>query len=240
MSLVLAMREPFCAAQDDAVEEPVVDMMTQTHYRFTRQPVKYYRHHNPRTRLHRPGHAPGQPGAPTRHSLEIAEDSLSAGTQGPSYHLCAQSDQISGEGAASGHKADAPLSPQDVVKYMLGLDATFTSAATETPPYTTWSPLEVTDGSQAGWTMTPPLNQAPKTFPTANNPSSPAHMILSGLKLRRSQSGRDEQLFVWLKFVMMESLTVESSGLLLRFVPFTHSIYFFKATTFSHELSPDT
>lgn len=192
MSLVLAMREPFCAAQDDAVEEAVVDTMPQTHYRFTRQPVKYYRHHNPRTRLHRPGYAPGQPGAPTRDSLETADHSLSAAT----HHLCAQSDEISGDAAASGHKADAPLSPKDVVKYMLGLDATFTSATTETPPCTSWSPLEVTGGSQDGWTMTRPLSQAPKTFPTANNPSSQAHMILSGLKLRRSQSGRDEQLFV--------------------------------------------
>lgn len=200
--------------------------MTQTHYRFTRQPVKYYRHHNPRTRLHNPGYASRQPGAPTGGSLESADDSLcpspEAGIHRPSHHLCAQSDKISVDVAASGHKADAPLSPQEVVKYMLGLDATFSSAATEMPPYTTWSPLEVTDGSQADWTRTRPLSQAPKTFPTANNPSSAAHKILSGLKLRRSHSGKDEQLFVWSKFVMIETLTIKSSGILLIFVPFAY------------------
>lgn len=194
MSLVLAMREPFCGTQDDAVEEPVVDMMTQTHYRFTRQPVKYYRHHNPRNRHHSPGCASRQPGDRTRGSLESADDSLSSSPEAVT-HLCPKSDKISVDVAVSGHKADAPLIPQEVVKYMLGLDSTFTSAATETPPDTTWSPLE-TDGSQADWTMTRPLNQAPKTFPTANNSSSPAHKILSGLKLRRSHSGKDEQLFV--------------------------------------------
>lgn len=196
MSLVLAMRTPFCGAQDDAVEEPVVDMMTQTRYRFTRQPVKYYRHHNPRTQLHSPGDASREPGG----SLGSADDSLGfspeAGTQRPSHHLCAQSDKISVDVAAAGHKADVALRPQEVVKFMLGLDTTFTSAAAETPPYTTWSPLEATGGSQAEWTMTQPLRQAPKTIPTANNPSSPAHKILSGLKLRRSHSGKDEQLFV--------------------------------------------
>lgn len=189
------MRGSFCGAQHDAVEESAVDMMTQTHYRFTRQPVKYYRHHNPRSRLHSPGSAPRQPGAPTRGSLESADHSLSsspeAGLQRPP-----RSDQIGGDAAASGHEADASLSPQEVVKYMLGLDATFASAATETPPCTTWSPLEVTDGSQADWAVTQPLSQAQKTFPTANSPSSPAPKILSGLKLRRSHSGKDEQLFV--------------------------------------------
>lgn len=192
------MREPFCSAQDDAVEEPVVDMMTQTHYRFTRQPVKIYRQHNPRTRLPSPGYTSRQPGAPARGSLESADSSSSpeAVAHRPSHHLCTQSDKISVDAAASGHKADGPLSLQEVVKYMLGLDATITSAATETPPYTTWSPLEVTDGSQADWTMTRPLSQAPKTFHTANNPSSPAHNILSGLKLRRCHSEKDEQLFV--------------------------------------------
>lgn len=217
--------------------------MTQTHYRFTRQPVKYHRHHNPRTRLHSPGYASRQPGAPTRGSLESADSSSSpeAVAQRPSHHLCAQSDKISVDAAASGHKADAPLSPQEVVKYMLGLDATVTSAATETPPYTTWSPLEVTDGSQADWMMPRPLSQAPKTFPAANSPSSPAHNILSGLKLRRSHSGKDEQLFVWSKLVMAETLTRESSGLLLRFVPFTYfKQEFLTATIISHEHCSDT
>lgn len=201
MSLVLAMREAFCGGQDDAVGEPGVDTMTQTHYRFTRQPVKYYRHHNPRSRLHGPGFAPRQPGAPARGSLESADDSLGsspeAGTQRPPHHLCTQSDEISADDAASGQKADASLSPQEVVKYMLGLDAALASAATETPPYPTWSPLEGgRDGRQADWTMTQPLSQAQKTFSIANNPSSPAPKILSGLKLRRSHSGKDEQLFV--------------------------------------------
>lgn len=175
-----------------------MDMGTQTHYRFTRQPVKYYRHHNPRTRPHNPGSR--QLEAPTRGSLESADDSLSsspeAPSQAPSHHLCTQSDKTSVDIAALGHRADAPLSPREVVQYMLGLDSTFTSAANETSSYTNWdSPLE-TDECRADRTMTRPLSQATKTFPTDNIPSSPAHKILSGLKLRRSHSGKDEQLFV--------------------------------------------
>lgn len=179
------MREPFGGAQHDAVEEPVVDV-TQTHYRFTRQPVKYYRHHNPLTRLHSPASASSQPGPPTDDRLSASPEAV---TQRP-HHLFAQSDRIRVDVAASGPRAGEPLSPQEVVKFMLGLDATFTSAATDTPPSTTWSPLGATDRSRVDRTMTRPLSQAP------NNPASPAHKILSGLKLRRSHSGKDEQLFV--------------------------------------------
>lgn len=196
---VLAMREPLCRAQDDPVEEPIVDLRTQTHYRFTRQPVKYYRHHNPRARLPNAGCTSRQPEALTRISLETADDSLSsppeAVTQRTSHHLCTQSDTTSAHFAASGHKSDAPLSPREVVEYMLGLDSTFALTASET--YTTWeSPLEVTDECRGNQTVSGPLSQAPKMFPTKNNASSPAHKILSGLKLRRSHSGKEEQLFV--------------------------------------------
>lgn len=195
------MREPSCDAEDDPVEDPVVDMMTQTHYRFTRQPVKYYRHHNPRTRLHNPGFTARKPGAPPGGSLESADDSLSSSpeavTQRPSHHLFTQSDGTIADITASGHKSNAPLSPRELVQYMLGLDTTFTSAATETSPHTTCeSPLEGADESQADRTMIRPLNKTPKMCPTENNPASPAHSILSGLKLRRSHSGKDEQLFV--------------------------------------------
>lgn len=178
-----------------------MDMETQTHYRFTRQPVKYFRHHNPRTRPHNPGQASRQLEAPTRGSLESADDSLSsspeAASQTPSHHLYTQCHKTSVDITASGHRSDAPLSPREVVQFMLGLDSTFTSAATEASPYTNWdSPLGETDECRADRTMTLPLSQAPKMFATDNTPSSPAHKILSGLKLRRSHSGKDEQLFV--------------------------------------------
>lgn len=195
------MKAVLCGAQDDQEEEPVVGMRTQTHYRFTRQPVKYYRHHNPRTRPHNQGYTSRQLEATTRGSLESADDSLSSSpeavTQRMSHHLCTQSDKTSVDIAASGHRANAPLSPREVVQYMLGIDSTFSSAATEMSPYTTWdSTLEETNECQADRTMTRPLSQAPKTFPTENNPSSRVHKILSGLKLRRSHSEKDEQLFV--------------------------------------------
>lgn len=209
------MRGALCGAQDDLEEELVVGMRTQTHYRFTRQPVKYYRHHNPRTQAHNQGYTSRQLEATTR-GLESADISLSSSpeavTQGMSHHLLTQSDKTSVDIAASGHRANAPLSPREVVQYMLGIDSTFTSAATEMSPYTTWdSALEETDECQADRTVTRPLSQAPKAFPTENNPSSPVHKILSGLKLRRSHSGKDEQLFVWTITANNSAYTVKDS-----------------------------
>ncbi|KAK5913918.1 hypothetical protein CgunFtcFv8_008401 [Champsocephalus gunnari] len=50
--------------------------------------------------------------------------------------------------------------------------------------------------NRQGTGQRPALCQSPKTFPVEMNFTSPAQKILSGLKLRRSLSGKDEQLFV--------------------------------------------
>uniref|UniRef100_A0A3Q0SAM8 GEM interacting protein n=1 Tax=Amphilophus citrinellus TaxID=61819 RepID=A0A3Q0SAM8_AMPCI len=107
---------------------------------------------------------------------------------------------------ATESKMDVPPSPREVVQYMLGLDSMFTphSAATST---TQPSAKEVTGGCQTDHNINQSstkqstgqshnLCQSPKTIPVEKNITSPAQKILSGLKLRRSHSGKDEQLFV--------------------------------------------
>ncbi len=103
---------------------------------------------------------------------------------------------------------DVPLSPREVVEYMLGLDSTFTSAAAATLSNTTQeSAKEEVPQCQADRHINlnnnrqstgqrPALCQSTKTLAVEHSLSSPAQKILSGLKLRRSHSGKDEQLFV--------------------------------------------
>ncbi len=196
--------------------EPDSDLGTQPHYRFTRQPVKYYRHHNPGTRLSNPGRAVRQPAAPVRRRPGSADSSRSSspepGTQRLSQNLdvhCENTHQPHQATSATDGKVDVPLSPRDVVQYMLGLDSAFTSAATATSSSTTQeSSQEVAAGCQLADLNTNMSNnrqsagqsrapcQSPKTLPIEQNLTSPAQKILSGLKLRRSHSGKDEQLFV--------------------------------------------
>ncbi|XP_045895254.1 GEM-interacting protein isoform X2 [Micropterus dolomieu] len=109
---------------------------------------------------------------------------------------------------ATESKVVAPLSPRDVVQYMLGLDSTFTSVETATSSCATQeSSQEVGAACQANLKINVSINsqsagqsralcQSPKKLPVEHNLTSPAQKILSGLKLRRSHSGKDEQLFV--------------------------------------------
>lgn len=196
--------------------EPVgdSDLGTQPRYRFTRQPVKYLRHHNPGTRLSNPGGAARQPPAAARENPGSADSSRSSSPE-PAAQRPPQRSDAHFENAhlplhsdtAAESKMDVPLSPREVVQYMLGLDSTFASPATVTSSATTQGPCQ--EGAAAGGqaAVNPNLSgqsvgqsqafcPSPKTFPTEHNLSAPAQKILSGLKLRRSYSGKDEQLFV--------------------------------------------
>lgn len=194
--------------QEEILEDPDLDLKTEPHYRFTRQPVKYYRHHNPGTRLSNPGRVARHPAAPARDSPGSEDSSRSSSpeprTQRLSQNIGAQCVKTQLAADASENKADVPPSPREVVQYMLGLDSSVTSAATETSgSITQESPREMVTGGQADGNMSRQsagqsraLCQSPKTLPVEHKPNSPARKILSGLKLRRSHSGKDEQLFV--------------------------------------------
>ncbi|XP_036945486.1 GEM-interacting protein isoform X3 [Acanthopagrus latus] len=209
---VLAVRGASSHPQGEPEGEPDSDLATQSHYRFTRQPVKYYRHHTPGTRLPNPVRAARQPAAPVRCSPGSADSSCSSspelGMQRRSQNLDVHyehTQQTRQATAAAEGKVDVPPSPREVVQYMLGLDSTFTSAASSST--TQESPQQVVAGCQAGQNLSLPSNrpsagqsrvlcQSPGTLPMEHNLSSPAQKILSGLKLRRCHSGKDEQLFV--------------------------------------------
>ncbi|XP_047427072.1 GEM-interacting protein [Mugil cephalus] len=213
---VLAMRGTSNDPQVESAWQPTSDG-TQPHYRFTRQPVKYYRHHNPGTRVLNPSHAARQPVASTRGHTRSADSSGSSspepGTQRLSQNLdvhyenSCRPHQV---GTASDHVGDVPVRPREVVQYMLGLDSAYTSLVTVTssthrqlnqeeaagyqPDQNVNNQLH--DNQQSGSGHSHSVCQSPKTMASDHSLISPAQKILSGLKLRRSHSGKDEQLFV--------------------------------------------
>lgn len=204
---VLAVRGASINHQGEPVGEPDSDLGTQPHYRFTRQPVKYYRHHNPGFRLSNPSRAARQPAAPVRCRPGSADSSRSSspepGTQRLSQNLdvcCENAHQAHQSTAATEGKMDAPLSPREVVQYMLGLhsspsNVTSSSVTQESSQVEADLNTNMSNNRQsAGQSRT--LCHSPKTLPVEHNLTSPALKILSGLKLRRSHSGKDEQLFV--------------------------------------------
>lgn len=205
------MRGASSDPQGEPVGEPDSALGTQPHYRFTRQPVKYYRHHSQGTRLPNPGRAARQPAAPEKASVGSADSSRSSSPEPGARRLpqnidvhCEDPLQPHQVTAAAETRMDVPPSPREVVQYMLGLDSMFPSAATAMPSGTTQeTSQEVTAGCHADQNINMSNNrqsralcQSPKTLPFEHNLTSPAHKILSGLKLRRSHSGKDEQLFV--------------------------------------------
>ncbi|XP_029292722.1 GEM-interacting protein isoform X2 [Cottoperca gobio] len=212
---VLAMSGASSDPQGEREREPDSVLGTQPHYRFTRQPVKYYRHHNPGTRLPNPCRTARQPAASARDCPGSADSSRSSSPE-PGTQRLSQNLDVHFENTHQPHQAafaaeikvDVPLSPRKVVQYMLGLDSIFTSAATETSSCTAQeSSQEVASGCQAGQNihlssnrrsagLSQALCESQNTFPVEMNLTSPAQKILSGLKLRRCQSGKDEQLFV--------------------------------------------
>ncbi|XP_054463952.1 GEM-interacting protein [Anoplopoma fimbria] len=205
---VLAMRGASSGPQGEPMGEPDSDLGTQPHYRFTRQPVKYYRHQNPGIRPPNPGCAARQPEAPATGCPGSADSSRSSSPE-PGTQRLSQNVGVHFENTLQPHQAtaentaDVPLSPREVVQYMLGLDSMFTSSLTTTSSSTTQeSPQEGASGSQS---INPSnnrqragqiLGQSSNTLPVERKLTSPSQKILSGLKLRRSHSEKDEQLFV--------------------------------------------
>ncbi|XP_061605174.1 GEM-interacting protein isoform X3 [Phyllopteryx taeniolatus] len=164
---VLAMSGPLShhdPKRDFASDKP--------HYRFTRQPVKYQRHHNPRGRASGRSCDARRPAAPGGEPPGSADSSRSS------------SPERAARGPPRSPEDVPPLSPRDVVQYMLGLEPVASAAAE----------LKV-DGYGTGAQSTASY-RSPKPLPAEHHFASPAQKILSGLKLRRSQSGKEEQLFV--------------------------------------------
>lgn len=204
---VLAMRGASSHPQGEPQGESDSVLGTEPCYRFTRQPVKYHRHTNPATQSPKSFHTTRQPEAPdSRSHPESANSSRSSSpeprTPDPDLHSesSCQPHQTSG---ASESKADTHLSPREVVQYMLGLDSTSESAKTVTSPASVQesasagnhADLNINHSNNRGQSQL--LCQSSRTLPNEHKLTSPAHKILSGLKLRRSHSGKDEQLFVW-------------------------------------------
>ncbi|XP_061838023.2 GEM-interacting protein [Nerophis lumbriciformis] len=159
-------------------------VLSRPHFRFTRQPVKYHRHHNPRSRPPATDQSAvtGPPAAPPA-APDSADSSRSSSPEQraprlPPQDVCSPCPRTT---AAADAAAAAPLSPRDVVQYMLALDGT---------PALTLADLNINNNSARRKTF------SPKALPAEQHFTSPAQKILSGLKLRRSHSGKDEQLFV--------------------------------------------
>lgn len=201
----LVMRGATSYPLGEPLGKPDTYLETQPNYRFTRQPVKYHRHQNPGTHLSDPGHSARESVAPVRGCPGSADSSHSSSpepkTQRHFQNLdgcCQNTFQATG---ATESKVDVALSPREVVQYMLGLDSTFTSPATATTSGIRQkssqdeAPACQVNRQNDGQSRT--LSQSPKTLTAEHNLTSPAQKILSGLKLRRSHSGKDEQLFVW-------------------------------------------
>lgn len=207
---VLVMRGASNDPHSEAQRESDLDSRNQPHYRFTRQPVKYYRHHNPAARFANTGRAVRESVALARAGPGSADSSRSSspepGTQRLSQTPSVQCERTGLLTITSDGKANIPPSPREVAQYMLGLDSSYTSTATPASPSTTKEfPRKVAAECQADRSMTLPnmrqnagQSHAPstKTIPVEHNLTPPAQKILSGLKLRRSHSGKDEQLFV--------------------------------------------
>ncbi|XP_037331427.2 GEM-interacting protein [Pungitius pungitius] len=206
-SAVLAVRGASSDPQGEPSGGPDSVLGTQPHYRFTRQPVKYHRHHNPGIRLPTPGCAARHFAAPARACTGSADSSRSSSPEPATQNLGVHFEKTRQPLQLTVATEDS-LSPREVVQYMLGLDSIFTSAVTTTTSSgTRESSREVASGSQNVQSLEMPgirpsavqsqaRCQSPKTLPVERNLTSPAQKILSGLKLRRSHSGKDEQLFV--------------------------------------------
>lgn len=211
-TLVLAVRAA-SSPHGASVRESAYDLGTQPHYRFTRQPVKYYRHHNARTRLSVPRCATRQTTRPKRVFQESVDSSHSTSPE-PETQACSQNfdghwnntQQPRQVTTTAKDIKEGPLSPRDVVEYMLGLDSAVTSPAAQMSSSTTQRSTQKVDtwwqddqniNMNRHWTgQISSLNSSPKNIPFEHNLTSPAQRILSGLKLRRSHSGKEEQLFV--------------------------------------------
>lgn len=203
--LVLAMRAASNNPVGEPLGEPDLYLGTESNYRFTRQRVKYYRNHIPGNRLSNPGCSDRPSAAPVGGCRGSADSSRSSSpepeTQRRSQTLDAcyeNSHQRQQAAVVTERRVDIPLSPREVVQYMLGLDSTYTSPATVKSSGTRQKSSEdTTTACQVDRNISMNSNsQTSNKVSVEHNMTSPAQKILSGLKLRRSHSGKDEQLFV--------------------------------------------
>ncbi|XP_015243908.1 PREDICTED: GEM-interacting protein isoform X1 [Cyprinodon variegatus] len=214
-SAVLAMRSTACDPQGEAAGKTSLDSGTQPHHRFTRQPVKYHRYHNVGARFSNSDCVTRQPATPKRGSHRSACNSRSSSPELGSqrflqslegqFEIIQQPYQVT---TTAEGDVNIPLSPREVAQYMLGMDSTVLSSATLVSSTSTErSPQEVTRWSQANHNVNLNNNRhcvgmncthyaCPKTPSAERNLTSPAQKILSSLKLRRSHSEKEEQLFV--------------------------------------------
>ncbi|KAK7940454.1 hypothetical protein WMY93_003780 [Mugilogobius chulae] len=187
-SAVLALKEDGNNSNDYPVG---AIFSSQPHYRFTRQPVKYHRHHN-NTAPRRSNPAPKQECAPSRSCPGSADSSRSSSpdpwTQRPPKSVNSRLSQQGVFGAEG--KPVASVSPREVVEYMLALDSRFpvkmeTAMGPKPDPNRNQRRLSADKG-----------HASKSSLSVEHTVTSPAQKILSGLKLRRSHSGKDEQLFL--------------------------------------------
>uniref|UniRef100_A0A3B3ZRL6 Uncharacterized protein n=1 Tax=Periophthalmus magnuspinnatus TaxID=409849 RepID=A0A3B3ZRL6_9GOBI len=180
--------------KDDSVNSV---FSSQPHYRFTRQPVKYHRHHGNHSSIgpRRSNPIPERESAPSRSCPGSADSSRSSSpdpwTQRPPKSVNSRLPQQGVMGSEG--TPNAPVNPREVVEYMLGLDSRFPvkveTAAEPKPDPNRNHRLPVDKGHGFSHLSKPPIFMEQIV-------TSPAQKILSGLKLRRSHSGKDEQLFV--------------------------------------------
>ncbi|XP_043955580.1 GEM-interacting protein isoform X2 [Gambusia affinis] len=210
-SAVLAMKASSSNPQGKAAGKSSSDSGTQPHYRFTRQPVKHHRFQNLGPRFSNPDCATKQPATPKRANYRSANNSRNSSPDPGSQRflqnveghcdIIQQSHQVTTTAEGT---VNVPPSPREVVQYMLGVDSTATSpGATLSSRTTERSTKEMTRWSQADHNVN--LNSVgqnrihypcPRTSSAEHNLTSPAQKILSSLKLRRSHSEKEEQLFV--------------------------------------------
>lgn len=173
-SAVLAVRRETRSLRD----ELDCDLMTQPRHCFNRKPVRYHWHPTPGTQISNPGCATEQPAAAVTGTPGSAESSRSSSPD---------------SGIPSQNKLDVPSNPCEVSQFMLGLESTGKSSGT-----TTMSSQKDTAGDRAhlNTNMSNNRQSAGHCHSPKTNLTSPAQKILSGLKLRRRHSGKEEQLFV--------------------------------------------
>ncbi|XP_076000231.1 GEM-interacting protein [Genypterus blacodes] len=177
-----ASREP--QGEPDGESDSVLDI--QPHHRLTRQPVKYYRHHTPGAQLLSPGQASQQQRGPLMSHPGSPDSSRSSSPEPGSQRLAQQSNLNLQHHQAS---VIAGNDPRDVVQDTLRPDTTQGSSGEAGSGSGADLNTNQSNNSQ-GDAQGGALCHSPKTL------TSPAQKILSGLKLRRSHSGKEEQLFV--------------------------------------------
>lgn len=190
--------------QSEPQGEPGSVSGTQPLYRFTRQPVKYHRHINSATRSPNPFHTKRQPEAPDSQSHPESVDSSRSSSPEPRAQSLSQDSDLHGEDSCRPQQSSAAsesnvrMSPQEIAQFMLRLDSTYISASrqesTQAGQHDDLNVNHSNNRPSQGRGQTP--CQSSQTLPHEHKLTSPAQKILSGLKLRRSQSGKDDQLFV--------------------------------------------